>query len=88
MAALFETEKLNLAAYLIASGSAELVRTYQSSSGAPVTFALSRWPSQETIASFFTGTGVVSALKYSEALTNLKSAVFETKRAYAVGGQE
>lgn len=76
----WETEKLNLAAYLIAANFAELVEAYRPSAGSSVTFRLSQKPTPEQIASFYSGSGEVSALFYSNVLMNLKAAVFEAKR--------
>jgi len=77
----YETDKLNLAAYLIASGAVDLVRAYCPGSGSIVMFVLSRTPTENQISSFFNGTGMVSARKYADTLANLKAAVFEAKRS-------
>jgi len=76
----YETEKLNLAAYLIASDATALVRAYCPENGHVVVFTLSPAPSPEQISAFFNGSGQVSALSYNNALSNLKAAVFEAKR--------
>lgn len=79
----WETQKLNVAAFLIATNIAELVETYRPPASSSVTFRLSQEPTPEQLASFFNGTGQVSALAYNNALTNLKAAVFEAKRVHS-----
>ena len=76
----WNTVKLNLAAFLIAADIAQLVETHCSPASSSVTFRLSQEPTPEQLTSFFSGTGQVSALAFSNALTNLKAAVFEAKR--------
>jgi len=77
----YETHKLALAAFLIASGKAKLLSASLLSDGATVVFHLSEQPSDTDIATFFNGSATVSALRLVESMTNLKNVVFETKRS-------
>jgi len=79
-AAEYRTEKLTFAAYLIASGKAELVATEPTKGSKNVLFVLSHSPTRDEITGFFSGTATVSALRYSEAMNTLKSAAYEWKR--------
>lgn len=81
----YQTEKLAFAAYLISAGKSDLLGVKQVGGGRTLGFLLSEVPSEEDVAAFFNGSGMVSALRYSESLANLKSAIFEAKRAIAAG---
>ncbi|MBU8934156.1 MAG: hypothetical protein KOO62_09145 [candidate division Zixibacteria bacterium] len=76
----YETDKLNLAAYLITSKVSILERAYCPDGGQQVVFSLTPEPTQDQVAAFFSGQGQVSALAYNNTLSNLKAAVFEAKR--------
>jgi len=76
----YRTEKLTFAAYLIASGKAQLMGTERHSSATNVLFVLSQAPSETDLTGFFSGTGQVSALRYSEAMNTLKSIAHEGRR--------
>ena len=76
----YKTEKLTFAAYLIATGKAELVGTEPTPGSRQVTFVLSKHPSDEDISAFFTGSGKVSALRFSEVINSLKGVAHETRR--------
>lgn len=73
----YESEKLTFCAYLVASGKAQLVDTKPTGNGRQVAFLLSYAPTKEEIAEFFSGSATVSALRYSEAMSTLKSAAYE-----------
>ena len=73
----YRTEKLTFAAYLIASGKAQLVGTEPHETGRNVIFLLSPEPDDEDVTGFFSGNAGVSALRYSEAMNTLKSVVYE-----------
>jgi len=76
----YKTSKLTFAAYLIASGKAELVSTVLTPGNHNVTFVLSREPSDGEISGFFSGSAQVSALRYSEAISSLKGIAFEARK--------
>ncbi len=76
----YKTEKLTFAAYLIASGKVDLVGTEPTPSSRNVTFVLSKRPSDEDISGFFTGSGQVSALRYSEVINSLKGVAYEARK--------
>lgn len=76
----YKTQKLPFASFLIVSGKAELVGVEPTPGSRNVTFILSRQPSDEEISAFFTGSGQVSALRYSESLNCLKGVAYEAKR--------
>jgi len=78
----YVTEKLILAAYLIASGKADLLSARSSPGNANVSFVLSTIPTRQEITDFFNGVAQVSALRYSEAITNLKSIAHEERRRH------
>jgi len=78
----YETEKLTFAAYLIATEKAELIGARPVGKGKTVTFLLSRIPSNEDVSSFFNGAGTVLALRFAEAINNLKSVAYEVKRCH------
>ena len=77
----WQTDKLALAAYLIANGFTSLVRAYVVDSSGRVRFALSSEPTPKQLADFFNGTGKVSALDYDNVCTSLKAAIFEARRS-------
>ena len=77
----YKTEKLTFAAYLIASGKADLVGTEPIPGSRNVTFLLSRHPSDGEISAFFTGSGQVSALRYSEVINSLKGVAYEARKS-------
>ena len=79
----YKTEKLTFAAYLIASGKAELVGTESTPGSRNVTFVLSKRPSDEDISAFFTGSGQVSALRFSEVINSLKGVAYEARKGNA-----
>lgn len=74
----WETDKLNLAAYLITAGISDFVGT--APAGHRVKFQFAEEPEPDALTDYYTGAGKVSALRYSEALTSLKAAIFEIKR--------
>jgi len=76
----YRTANLALAAYLITATDAELLGAQVGGVACNVEFVLSREPTGEEVSVFFGGTGLVSALKFSEALSRLKSVVHETTR--------
>lgn len=69
----YETQDLNLAAYLIASGSCHL-KAINGHDTWKKTFVLSPVPDQKAIEEFYNGNGPVGALKFCNQLRNLKSA--------------
>ena len=77
----YQTDKLSLAAYLVAAGIARLSGVLPIDGSAKVAFRLSEAPSPEQLARYFSGEATVSALRFSDTLSNLKAAVFEAKRA-------
>lgn len=77
----YKTEKLTFAAYLIASGKCELVGTEPTTGSSKVIFLLSKQPSDEDVSAFFTGSGQVSALRYSEVINSLKGVAYEARKA-------
>jgi len=76
----YKTEKLTFAAYLIASGKCELVGTEPTPGSRNATFLLSKQPSDEDVSAFFTGSGQVSALRYSEVINSLKGVAYEARK--------
>jgi len=68
------TEDLHLAAYLTASGKAELQAIVGNNSWKK-SFRLSPPPSQGDISDFYTGSATVSALRLCETLRSLKAAI-------------
>ena len=76
----YKTEKLTFAAYLIATNKCGLAGTEPTPGSRNVTFILSRHPSDEEIAAFFTGSGQVSALRYSEVISSLKGVAYEARK--------
>lgn len=76
----YETEKLTFAAYLIASERAELVGARPIGKGRAVAFILSKSPTLKEVTCFFNGAGTVSALRFAEAINNLKSVAYEVQR--------
>ncbi len=76
----YRTEKLIFAAYLIALDKAELVGVEPSGIGKNVTFVLSNSPTDEDLAGFFNGAGLVSALRFAESINALKGASHEIWR--------
>ena len=76
----YRTEKLTFAAYLVASGKAQLAGTEPNEGKSNVLFLLSQHPTQSDVTDFFSGSATVSALRYSEAINTLKSAAYEWKR--------
>jgi hypothetical protein len=84
---LYQTERLTFASYLIAAGRSQLHAVRQNGNSRALLFVLAGAPSDEDVAAFFSGSGEVSALRYSEAMANLKCAVFEAKRAIEAGGR-
>ena len=76
----YETEKLTFAAYLIASNRAELLGARPMGKGRAVAFILSNTPTPEDVTCFFNGAGTVSALRFAEAINNLKSVAYEVQR--------
>jgi hypothetical protein len=78
----YKTEKLTFAAYLIASGKAQLVGTERYGSGTNVLFVLSEVPTEFELTEFFNGSAQVSALRFSEAMNTLKSIAHEGRRCH------
>ena len=78
--ACYETEKLVLAAYLIASGQASLLGTKPVQHSRNVVFLLSARPSADEITHFFSGAATVSALRYAETINTLKGAAYEGRK--------
>ena len=78
---IYQTDKLSLAAYLVAAGIAQLAGVSPIEGSGKVAFRLSEAPSPEQLARYFSGEATVSALRFGDALSNLKAAVFEAKRA-------
>ena len=76
----YETEKLTFAAYMIASERAELVGARPIGKGRAVAFILTKAPTPEDVTCFFNGAGIVSALRFAEAINNLKSVAYEVQR--------
>ena len=76
----YQTEKLTLAAYLIASGKASLVGTKSIPHSRNALFLLSDKPSQQEVTDFFSGESQVSALRYAEVINTLKSAAHEERK--------
>lgn len=76
----YETEKLTFAAFLIASDRADLLSAHPIGRGRAVAFILTKAPSPEDVTCFFSGSGTVSALRFAEAMNNLKSVAFEVLR--------
>jgi hypothetical protein len=76
----YETEKLTFAAYLIASDRAELLGARPMGKGRAVAFILSNAPTPDDVTCFFNGAGTVSALRFAEAINNLKSIAYEVHR--------
>lgn len=76
----YETEKLTFAAFLITSGRAELLGARPAGRGKSVLFILSASPTPEDVTAFFNGAGTVSALRFAEAMNNLKSVAYEVQR--------
>ena len=77
----YKTEKLTFAAYLIASGKCDLVGTEPTPGSHNVTFLLSKHPSDNDVSAFFTGSGQVSALRYSEVINSLKGVAYEARKS-------
>jgi hypothetical protein len=78
----YKTEKLTFAAYLIASGKAQLVGTERNGSATNVFFMLSEAPTESELTEFFNGCAQVSALRFSEAMNTLKSIAHEGRRCH------
>jgi hypothetical protein len=78
----YQTEKLTFAAYLIASGKAQLVGTERHGSATNVLFVLSQAPTESELTGFFNGSAQVSALRYSETMNTLKSVAYEGRRRH------
>ncbi|MCX6834943.1 MAG: hypothetical protein NTW07_07390 [candidate division Zixibacteria bacterium] len=78
----YQTEKLTFAAYLIATDRAELLGAQPIAKGRAVAFLLSKSPTPDDVTSFFNGSGVVSALRFAEAINNLKSVAYEVQRCH------
>jgi hypothetical protein len=76
----YQTEKLTFAAYLIATDRAELLSVQPIGKGRAVAFILSNAPTPEDVTSYFNGAGTVSALRFAEAINNLKSVAYEVYR--------
>ena len=76
----YETEDLNLAAYLIASGGCKL-DGIENLDGWKVSFILYPYPTEELRASFFNGTGTVYGLELCNQIRSLKAAIKATKRS-------
>lgn len=76
----YESEKLIFSAWLVATGKATLKGTRATGNGRQVAFILSYTPTTEEIASFFSAEATVSALRYAEAISTLKSAAHESFR--------
>ena len=76
----YRTEKLTFAAYLVATGKAGLQGTEPNGQSKNVLFVLSHEPSQDEITAFFSGAAQVSALRFAEAISTLKSAAYEARR--------
>ncbi len=76
----YETEKLTFAAYLIVSDRAELIGARPMGKGRAVAFILSNAPTPDDVTCFFNGAGTVSALRFAEAINNLKSVAYEVQR--------
>ena len=77
----YQTDKLSLAAYLIAADMAQLAGVAPVEGSSRVAFRLSEAPTPEQLARYFSGEATVSALRFSDTLSNLKAAIFEAKRA-------
>ncbi|MEW5794851.1 MAG: hypothetical protein AB1772_00690 [Candidatus Zixiibacteriota bacterium] len=73
----YQTEKLTFAAFLIASGRAELIGIQPIGHSKNVSFLLSSTPTDEEITAFFSGTAQVSALRYAECIGTLKAVAYE-----------
>lgn len=82
----YETEKLTFAAYLIASDRAELLDARPIGKGRAVAFILSKAPTPDDVTCFFNGAGSVSALRFAEAINNLKSVAYEVHRCRSSRG--
>lgn len=76
----YRTEKLTFAAYLIASGKAQLVGTERRGSATNVFFVLSEIPTESELTEFFNANAQVSALRFSEAMNTLKSIAREGRQ--------
>ncbi|MFH1374366.1 MAG: hypothetical protein ABII79_11270 [bacterium] len=76
----YKTEKLILAAYLIAAGKCELIGTEPTPGSRMVTFVLSKQPSDEDVSAFFTGSAVISALRYAESINSCKGVAYEARK--------
>ncbi len=73
----YETQRLNFAAFLIASGRSCYKGTRSLRGTRDVAFILSQAPTERDRNDFFSGAGQVSALKYAEVLNSLKGAIYE-----------
>ncbi|GEM_PF-2718734 len=69
----YETQDLNLAAYLIATGACRL-NSINGHDTWKKTFVMLPVPDQKTIEEFYSGRGTVGALEFCNQLRNLKSA--------------
>ncbi len=69
----YETQDLNLSAYLIASGACRLTAINGHDTWKK-TFVMLPVPGQKTIEEFYNGQGTVCALEFCNQLRNLKSA--------------
>ena len=73
----YETQRLSLAAFLMAANHATLVSVRRAAGAQNVSFVLSKTPAKNVVDEFFSGAAQVSALRYSEAIHTLKGAIYE-----------
>lgn len=81
----YKSEKLPLVAFLLVRGNCDLAGTEPIPGSRTVKFLLSKQPTKEDVEAYFSGEGLVSALRFSETLTNLKAIAWEAKRLSAEG---
>lgn len=77
----YETDRLNFAAYLITSGKSKLTGCRPKGDGRTVIFQLSAKPDQDTINRFYSGDGLISAFQYEQTLKMLKGRAIEMRRS-------